>query len=120
MNEKNQPRDEWLRTIEAHGASEVALEFGDRRVDYAQLCVMARTAQEDLASLGLHEGDLCAVLAPPSVEGVALFHGMLSAGIVLLPLSAPERTRTFAGPHGEWCESTRCGGSCRGGFRRAR
>lgn len=88
MNEKNQPRDEWLRTIEAHGACEVALEFGDRRVDYAQLCVMARTAQEDLASLGLHEGDLCAVLAPPSVEGVALFHGMLSAGIVLLPLNA--------------------------------
>ena len=88
MNAKNQARDEWLRTIEAHGACEVALEFGDRRVDYAQLCVMARTAQEDLASLGLHEGDLCAVLAPPSVEGVALFHGMLSAGIVLLPLNA--------------------------------
>lgn len=88
MNEKNQPRGEWLRTIAAHGASEVALEFGDRRVDYAQLSVMARTAQEDLASLGLHEGDLCAVLAPPSVEGVALFHGMLSAGIVLLPLNA--------------------------------
>jgi len=87
VNEKNQPRDEWLRTIESHGDSEVALEFGDRRVDYAQLCMMARTAQKDLASLGLHEGDLCAVLAPPSVEGVALFHGMLSAGIVLLPLN---------------------------------
>lgn len=70
-----------------HGARD-ALVFGERTWGYAALARAVRTAQARLSAVGIDAGDFVAVLAPPTPEGVVLFHAMLDGGIVLLPVNA--------------------------------
>ena len=88
MSAKKLSRADWIEGFEAHGPSRVALEFGEERMDYAELSAASRAARDALSLVGIQQGDLVAVLAPPSLAGVALIHGMLQSGIVLLPLNA--------------------------------
>lgn len=78
----------WLPRLTAHDPGREALRLQDRVVGYGALSRAARRAAEALDATGLAPGDLVAVLAPPSLEGVALFHALLDRGVVLLPLNA--------------------------------
>ncbi|MEZ4331907.1 MAG: AMP-binding protein [Myxococcota bacterium] len=97
---------DWLAwTADRHAARE-ALVFAGRRFSYGALARAARATGEALARAGIEEGDLVAVLASPSPQGVTLIHALLERRAVLLPiharLAAPEieqvleRTRPVA------------------------
>ncbi len=77
----------WLDALARHGARP-ALSLGAKTLDYAALAARARQMAAALDDLGLGAGDLVAVLAPPSLSGVALLHAALARRIVLLPLNA--------------------------------
>ncbi len=87
-DERSASGSRWLgRFAPVHGDRE-ALVFEQRAWSYTELARAARTAATRFAALGIGEGDLVAVLAPPSAEGVVLVHAMLERGIVLLPINA--------------------------------
>lgn len=80
-------RDGWLRALAAHG-ERPALRLGACRLDYMTLAARAAAVAGELDALGLVSGDLVAILAPPSLPGVALLHAALDRGLVVLPLNA--------------------------------
>jgi O-succinylbenzoic acid--CoA ligase len=81
-------RGDWIEKISRQGDGRPALRFGAVRVDYRELAERAEAMRRRLSVLGVEEGDLVAILAPPSIEGVVLLHAMLASGIVILPLNA--------------------------------
>jgi O-succinylbenzoic acid--CoA ligase len=84
----------WAQRIAREvGDSHRAVEFEGRGVDRRALAGAVVTLGERLAQAGLVAGDLVAVLAPPSLEGVALIHALLDRRYVLLPLNSRLRDR---------------------------
>jgi O-succinylbenzoic acid--CoA ligase len=78
----------WTARIAVHGREREALRSAGRVLDQATLAEGVEALAARLADVPLEAGDLVAVLAPPSVEGVMLVHAFLDRGIVLLPLNA--------------------------------
>ncbi len=78
---------DWIGALAKNGDAE-ALMIGGESISYARLGEMSRNLVNDLNALDLEAGDLVAVLATPSVPGVALIHALLDRRIVLLPLNA--------------------------------
>ena len=78
----------WIDSLERVGRDRDALRMDARSVDYAELADLSRALVRELASQGAVRGDVIAVLAPPSIVGVALIHAILDQGWVLLPLNA--------------------------------
>jgi O-succinylbenzoic acid--CoA ligase len=78
----------WTARIAAHGGEREALRSDGRVLDQATLVAGVEALAARLAGVGIEAGDLVAVLAPPSVEGVMLVHAFLDRGVVLLPLNA--------------------------------
>jgi len=77
----------WLDRFVAPHAEREAIAFEGRTLAHRELACAARAAGDRLAAFGIEAGELVAVLAPPSLEGVVLFHALLERGIVLLPLN---------------------------------
>ncbi len=86
--EERFPQSDWIASLARLGDEREALCVGGRRVGYGELARAAHETAEGFASVDLRAGDLVAILAPPSLEGVALIHAMLDRGIVMLPLNA--------------------------------
>ncbi len=80
--------DEWLDGLEAHGDASLALRCGEVALSWAGLAAKSRACVDALDAVGVRAGDLLAVLASPSTEGVALIHASLAAGVPMLPLNA--------------------------------
>ena len=78
----------WLETLVARAGEGPALVFGRHERSAAEVARDAREMLEGLTGSGVESGDVLAVLAPPSLEGVALVHAVFDRGIVLLPLNA--------------------------------
>jgi O-succinylbenzoic acid--CoA ligase len=77
----------WLDRVARHRGEEEALLVQGTSIDYTTLVARSRSSAARLRSLGVEAGDLVAVLAPPSSAGVALLHGVLDGGFVMLPLN---------------------------------
>lgn len=80
-------RSTWLAALGHFGETRCALRSKGRRVDYAELAAAAREAGARLEASGVEPGDLVAILAPPSLAGVATLHALLGRGVVMLPLN---------------------------------
>jgi len=78
----------WIESLTAGKHVGPALVFGGREVGAVELARAARQTLGCLDGLGVEAGDVLGVLAPPSIEGVALVHALLDRGIVLMPLNA--------------------------------
>ena len=81
-------RADWIARLANLGDTHEALRFKGRRLSYAELGAAAKATADRLIALGIEPGDLVAVLAAPSVEGIVLIHAMLATGVVMLPLNA--------------------------------
>ncbi len=81
-------REEWIAGLADLGEAREALRFEGQQIGYAELAAAARETDGRLAAIGIEPGDLVAILAPPSVEGIVLIHAMLARGVVMLPLNA--------------------------------
>lgn len=77
----------WIDRLARHADEREALLVKGKSVDYASLVARSAAAAESLQLLGVEPGDLVAILAPPSLEGVALIHAMLDRRFVMLPLN---------------------------------
>jgi len=78
----------WIDSVERVGGDRDAIRMDTRSVNYAELADLSRAFVRELTSQGAAQGDVIAVLAPPSIVGVALIHAILDRGWVLLPLNA--------------------------------
>jgi len=78
----------WLASFAGEHADREALVCEGRSTTYRALASAARGAGVSLEAAGLAAGDLVAVLAPPSRDGVVLIHALFERGVVLLPLNA--------------------------------
>ncbi|NNC65444.1 MAG: amino acid adenylation domain-containing protein, partial [Gammaproteobacteria bacterium] len=63
-----------------------ALEFGDRRMSYAELDAVSDSVATALRARGVEHGDVVGVSLPRSVEMVVCWLGILKAGATYLPL----------------------------------
>ncbi len=70
-----------------HGRAE-AIRMGTASLTWSALAEASRGMQAALEGAGVERGDLVAVLAPPSLEGVALLFAALDLGVPMLPLNA--------------------------------
>lgn len=77
----------WIEGLARHGADRVALLADGVSVDFESLAARSASTANRLHTLGVESGDLVAVLALPSVAGVALIHAMFDQQIVLFPLN---------------------------------
>lgn len=73
--------------VRDHGEAE-AVRMGDASRTWSALAEAAGRVRVALEEAGVAEGDLVAVLAPPSIEGVALLFALLDLGAPMLPLNA--------------------------------
>lgn len=64
-----------------------ALVYGTRRLDYAALAGLVRSAADALAALGLERGERVAVCMEKNVENVAAMFGAAAAGGVFVPVN---------------------------------
>jgi len=81
-------RQDWIAGLAGLGDAREALRFEGRPIGYGELGAAVTATADRLIALGIEPGDLVAVLAPASVEGVVLIHAMLATGVVMLPLNA--------------------------------
>ena len=65
---------------------EIAVECGDRRVSYLELRTSAERIAARLRSLGVHTGDIVAVLADRDAFLPIMLAGVWKAGAAYLPL----------------------------------
>ena len=77
----------WIDRLVRHDEGREALLVRGNSVDYASLVARSLATSARLHAIGVEPGDLVAVLAPPSSEGVALIHAMLDQRFVALPLN---------------------------------
>lgn len=68
-------------------AGRVALEEGERRIDYRDLPEQALAVTRGLMAVGIEPGDRVAIWAPNSIDWVLLALGLQCAGAVLVPLN---------------------------------
>jgi len=84
----------WLPERAALTPDRVAIEFGDRRISYAELAAAAAGRAAAFAARGLEAGDRVATLARNCPEQVEVFFACAMAGLVMVPLNwrltAPE------------------------------
>lgn len=78
---------EWLDGLASHGDASLALRAGKVTLSWAGLAARGRACVDALDAAGVRAGDLLAVLASPSAEGVALIHAALAARVPMLPLN---------------------------------
>jgi len=81
-------REDWIAGLVGLGDTREALRFEERRFGYGELGAAAKATAECLVALAIEPGDLVAILAPPSVDGIVLIHAMLAQGVVMMPLNA--------------------------------
>ena len=79
---------EWIEAFERVGGDREAVRMDGRSLSYAALADSSRGLARMLEEEGAQPGDVIAVLAPPSLAGVALIHALLDRSGVLLPLNA--------------------------------
>lgn len=88
--------------VRNRGACE-ALRLNGTSLTWSGLAEAVRRIQGALGEVGIERGDLVAVLAPPSIEGVALLFALLDLGVPMLPLnarlSAVEHTQALVDTH---------------------
>ena len=65
-----------------------AIRMGAVSRSWASLDASVEETRTSLRDAGIAAGDLVAVLAPPSIEGVALLFALLDSGVPMLPLNA--------------------------------
>jgi acyl-CoA synthetase (AMP-forming)/AMP-acid ligase II len=84
----------WLPERAALTPDRVAIEFGDRRISYADLAAAAAGRATAFAAAGLKPGDRVATPARNCPEQVEVFFACAMTGLVLVPLNwrltAPE------------------------------
>ncbi|CAM5382974.1 Fatty acid--CoA ligase family protein OS=Stutzerimonas stutzeri OX=316 GN=G7024_19205 PE=4 SV=1 [Stutzerimonas stutzeri] len=68
-------------------AGRVALEDGERRIDYRELPEQVLAVTRGLMAVGVEAGDRVAIWAPNSIDWVVLALGLQCAGAVLVPLN---------------------------------
>lgn len=88
LRERPEAMRGWVEDFALRHPEREALVFGARAWSYAELARAVRTAQARLSAVGIGAGDFVAVLAPPTPEGVVLFHALLDGDIALLPVNA--------------------------------
>jgi O-succinylbenzoic acid--CoA ligase len=64
-----------------------ALIFEGRAITYGVLAERVHGLVGALGAAGIRPGEVVALLAPPSAEGVVLIHALLDLGVVMLPLN---------------------------------
>jgi fatty-acyl-CoA synthase len=77
----------WIRDRAIVTPARVAIEYGERRMTYAELDARSEALKWALLGLGLSRGDRVASLTGNSPEHVELFFACAKAGLVLTPLS---------------------------------
>ncbi len=95
----------WLPERAALTPDRVAIEFGDRKISYAELAESATGWAMRFAEAGLGVGDRVATLARNCPEQVAAFFACAQAGLVLVPLNWRLTPRELAYQLGD-CEPT--------------
>ncbi len=93
----------WIDRLTVHPTGHDALFYDGDSIGYGELARGVETVVSGLERVGVEAGDLVAILAPATAGGVVLIHGMLEAGVAMLPLNtrlserelreAMERTR---------------------------
>lgn len=77
----------WRQELDRPAADREALVFEGRTLSFAELGDEVDGFGQELDAHGLSTGTRVGLLAPPSVEGVALIHALLDRGIVMVPMN---------------------------------
>jgi O-succinylbenzoic acid--CoA ligase len=77
----------WRLELERHDPNRQALICEGRTLRYDELAREVAALADRLEAQGILAGDLAALLAPPSSDGVVLIHALLDRGVVMVPLN---------------------------------